>query len=111
MKDQNEKQKGQRQVRIEIGNDVADGVYANLAFIASNNAEFILDFARYLPGNTRGKVVSRVVLGPMHAKGLLNSLGEAVDRYEKKHGAISPEQSHTNIGFQVNADRQREEGA
>ncbi len=96
------KQGKQHQVRIEIDNDVADGVYANLAFIASNNAEFIVDFARYLPGNTRGKVVSRVVLGPMHAKGLLTSLGEAVERYEKKFGTISPEHGNTNIGFKMN---------
>jgi len=54
----------ERQVRIEIDNAVADGVYANLAFIASNNSEFIFDFARFLPGNTRGKVVSRIVLAP-----------------------------------------------
>ena len=82
-----------RQVRIEIDDSVADGSYANLAFISSNNAEFILDFARFLPGNTRGKVISRVVLAPIHAKGLLNSLVEAVSRYEK---------NWKNIGFQIN---------
>ena len=39
-----------RQVRIEIDDTVADGIYANLAFIANNNSEFIFDFARFLPG-------------------------------------------------------------
>jgi len=93
----------QRQVRIEIDDAVADGVYANLAFITSNKSEFIFDFARFLPGNTRGKVVSRVILGPVHAKAFLKSLAETVERFEDKHGAISPEPVHKNIGFEVNS--------
>ncbi len=60
----------ERQVRIEIDDKVADGVYANLAFIASNNSEFIFDFARFLPGNTRGRVISRVILGPITRQGI-----------------------------------------
>ena len=91
----------ERQVRIEIEDKVADGVYANLAFITSNNSEFIFDFARFLPGNTRGRVISRVILGPIHAKGFLSSLTDAVERYEKKFGTITPEQSHKDIGFKV----------
>ena len=78
-----------RQIRIEIKDDIADGTYANISFIASNNAEFILDFARFLPGNSRGKVVSRIVMGPIHAKAFLKSLNEAVERFEKQHGTIT----------------------
>ena len=91
----------ERHVRVEIDDSVADGIYANLAFIASNNSEFIFDFARFLPGNTRGRVVSRIVLGPIQAKTFLTSLTEAVGRFEDKFGSISPEQVHKNIGFQV----------
>ena len=96
--------KQERQIKLEIDNAVADGIYANLAFIANNNAEFIIDFARFLPGNTRGKVVSRVVLGPIHAKGLLKSLEKAVIQYEEKFGDITPEPTHQNIGFQVGGE-------
>jgi len=92
----------ERQIRIEIDDTVADGVYANLAFISSNNSEFVLDFARFLPGNTRGKVLSRIVLGPIHAKGFLGSLQEAVENFEKTNGSISPEPSQKNIGFDIN---------
>ena len=92
----------ERQIRIEIDDTVADGIYANLAFISSNNSEFVLDFARFLPGNTRGKVLSRIVLGPIHAKGFLMSLQEAVDNFEKTNGSISPESSQKNIGFDIN---------
>ncbi len=100
--------KQERQVKLEIGDAVADGIYANLAFIANNNAEFIIDFARFLPGNTRGKVVSRVVLGPIHAKGLLKSLEGAVKQYEDKYGDITPDPAHKNIGFQVGGEEKKE---
>ncbi len=94
-----------RQVRIEIDDAVADGVYANLTFISSNNSEFILDFARFLPGNTRGKVISRVIFGPIQAKVFLKSLNESVVNFEKKYGSIKSETSDKNIGFQINVDK------
>ena len=100
-KQQDQKNSG-RQVRIEIDDAVADGIYANLAFIASNNSEFIFDFARFLPGNSRGKIVSRVVLGPIHAKAFHKSLSDAVERFEKKFGTITPDAADKNIGFQIN---------
>ena len=87
MSKQPEAQRQPRQVRIEIDDAVADGTYANLAFISSNNSEFILDFARFLPGNTRGKVISRVIFGPIQAKAFLKSLDESerqIARIEKK---------------------------
>ena len=100
----NEKKSSERQVRIEIDDAVADGTYANLSFIATNNSEFILDFARFLPGNTRGKVVSRIVFGPIHAKAFLMSLTDAVNRYEQKFGTIKPEAGNRDIGFQINPE-------
>jgi hypothetical protein len=100
MAKQSENQK--RQIRIEIGDDVADGTYANLAFISSNNSEFILDFARFLPGNTRGKVASRVVLTPIHAKAFMKSLTDSVEKYEKNFGQINADSTDKNIGFQIN---------
>lgn len=102
MPDMNEQRPQGRQVPIEIDNAVADGTYANLAFIASNSAEFILDFARFLPGNTRGRIMSRIVLNPINAKALARSLADAVAQYEKKFGTISAESQNKNIGFQIN---------
>lgn len=110
MPETNEQHPQNRQVPIEIDNSVADGIYANIAFIASNNAEFILDFARFLPGNTRGKVMSRIVLNPIHAKSLAKSLTEAVVQYEKNFGSISAESINKNIGFQINRVEQKERG-
>ena len=93
-----------QQIRIEIDDSIADGTYANLAFISSNNSEFILDFARFLPGNTRGKVVSRIVVNPVHAKAFLRLLTDSVEKYEKNFGHISPETGDKNIGFHIDTD-------
>ncbi len=95
-------QREPRQIRIEIDDAIADGTYANLAFISSNNSEFILDFARFLPGNTRGKVVTRIVFGPIHAKAFLKSLNESVENFERNFGPIKTETADKNIGFNIN---------
>ena len=104
MAEKNDQKRQGQQIRIDIDDGVADGVYANLAFISSNNAEFILDFARFLPGNSRGKVAARVILSPIHAKELLKSLNESVGAYEKKFGPITADTHDKNIGFQLDAD-------
>ena len=90
-----------QQIRIEIDDAVADGTYANLSFISTNSSEFILDFAKFLPGNTRGKVISRVVFAPVHAKAFLKMLTDAVENYEKNFGQIKFEPANRNIGFNV----------
>ena len=110
MSKQSEEQRQPRQIRIEIDDAVADGTYANLAFISSNNSEFILDFARFLPGNTRGKVASRIVFTPIHAKAFLKSLTDSVEKYEKKYGQITTETAVKNIGFQMNSMENQEKG-
>jgi hypothetical protein len=94
----------ERQIRIEINDAVADGNYANLAFISTNATEFVLDFARFLPGNTRGKVLSRIVLAPIHAKAFLKSLTDAMENFEKTFGPVSPETAQKNIGFKINPE-------
>lgn len=100
----------QHQIRIEIDDAVADGIYANLAFITSNHSEFILDFARFLPGNTRGKVAARIIFSPVHAKTFLKSFTDAVDNYEKKFGQIKTDVPDKSIGFQINSDETLRDG-
>ena len=64
------------QINIELTEEVADGIYSNLAVISHSNAEFIVDFIRVLPGVQKAKVKSRIVLTPIHAKKLLNALAD-----------------------------------
>ena len=86
MEDQ-EKNKGQLQ--IELKEDVAQGIYANLAVIAHSSSEFIVDFIRVLPGMPKAGVKSRIVLAPEHAKRLLRALEDNIEKYERFYGPIN----------------------
>lgn len=101
----NEKNQNERQINIEIDDTVADGNYSNISFIATNNSEFVFDFGRYLPGRSKGKIVTRVVMNPIQAKSFMKSLNEAVDRFEKNSGPIDHEPSNKNIGFKIGNDK------
>ena len=50
--------KQQNQINIELPDDVAEGVYANLAMVAHSNSEFVIDFIRLMPGvpKSKGKI-------------------------------------------------------
>jgi hypothetical protein len=57
-------------------------------FITHSPSEFVLDFARALPGNRKGKVYSRVVMTPQHAKALSELLQRNLATFEETHGPI-----------------------
>ncbi|MCS6979088.1 MAG: DUF3467 domain-containing protein [Flavobacteriales bacterium] len=75
-------------VNIELTEDVAEGHYCNMAFITHSNAEFIVDFIKIMPGVTKARVKSRIILTPQHAKRLVNALSENIAQYESVHGEI-----------------------
>lgn len=79
-------------IDLEIDESVAEGRYANLAIISHSTSEFIIDYAVHLPGLSKAKVHSRVILTPEHAKRLLYSLQENITRYESKNGPIGLQQ-------------------
>ncbi len=76
------------QINIELSEEVAEGVYANLAMIAHSNSEFVIDFIRLMPGVPKAKVKSRIVVTPEHAKRLLNALNDNIQKYEETFGEI-----------------------
>ena len=85
----NENEKNQQgQFQIELPQDKAQGEYANFAIITHSSSDFVVDFARVLPGVPKAQVSSRVILAPEHAKRLLIALQENIVRYEKEFGAI-----------------------
>ena len=61
------------QLNIEISEEVADGIYSNLAIITHSNSEFVVDFVRVMPGVPKAKVRSRILLTPQHAKRLMRA--------------------------------------
>jgi len=62
--------------------------YVNLARIAHSPTDIVVDFAHLLPGETRAKIRSRVVMTPLSAKLLLRALTENLARYEAAYGEI-----------------------
>lgn len=83
-----EKKTNPNQLNIELNEDVAGGVYSNLAVITHSNSEFILDFIRVMPGMPKAQVKSRIILTPQHAKRLMNALNENVNKFEAANGPI-----------------------
>ncbi|MCC5928430.1 MAG: DUF3467 domain-containing protein [Cyclobacteriaceae bacterium] len=82
------KGKAPNQINIELSEEIAEGVYSNLAMIAHSNSEFVIDFIRLMPGVPKAKVKSRIVITPEHAKRLLYALKENIDKYEESFGVI-----------------------
>lgn len=82
------KNKNQGQINIELSDEVAEGIYTNLAMITHSNSEFIVDFIKMMPGVPKAKVKSRVILTPQHAKRLLKALQDNISKFEAMHGHI-----------------------
>lgn len=87
-KEEKEVKKNANQINIELSEEIAEGVYSNLAMIAHSNSEFVIDFIRLMPGVPKAKVKSRIVITPEHAKRLLAALEENIRKYEDTFGAI-----------------------
>lgn len=80
-------------IDIEINDQVADGIYSNLAVINHSPTEFVVDFIQMMPGVPKARVKSRIILTPQHAKRLVNALAENVRRYEAQFGDVKEQQS------------------
>ena len=76
------------QLNIELKEDIAQGIYSNLAIISHSSSEFVLDFVRIMPGIPKAEVKSRIILTPEHAKRLLLALGDNLGKFETMHGAV-----------------------
>ena len=76
------------QMNIEITDEIAEGLYANLAIITHSQAEFVLDFISVMPGMPKNKVKSRIIMTPFHTKRLMKALTENVQRFEQANGEI-----------------------
>lgn len=98
----------ERTMNIEIGDKEWEGIYSNFAIISHSNSEFIIDFARVLPGAKKAKVFSRIVMTPQHAKALQATLENNISKFENEFGKIPlAPQDHGKgpIGFQTNFEQ------
>src|SRR4029079_11125406 len=84
-----EENQNQNQLNIELTEEVADGIYSNLAIITHSTSEFVIDFVKVMPGVPKAKVKSRILLTPQHAKRLMAALQDNISKYEAVNGAIT----------------------
>ena len=73
-------------INLVVPSDAFQGCYSNLATFRHTEDEFILDF--FLVVEKEGKLVSRIITSPRHAKAILMALTENVAKYEQKYGEI-----------------------
>ncbi len=72
---------------MELPEDLAPQ-YSNVARISHTPSDFVLDFARALPGQANAPVISRLVMSPLGAKLFLRALAENLARFETLYGEI-----------------------
>jgi len=91
-------------LNVEISPEQAEGIYANFVLIAHSHSEFIFDFARMVPGSTRVKVYSRLIMTPQNAHLLRDALNENLKKYEERFGKIEISGKESKeFGFKTNA--------
>ena len=97
-----------QQINIELDEKAAEGVYVNLAMIVHSPTEIVIDFARIMPRMPKAKVLSRIIMTPMHAKLLHEALEDNLKKFEKQYGDIKlyrGNDSSSNIGFESQKDK------
>lgn len=90
------------QLNIELTEDIAEGIYSNLAVITHSASEFVIDFITVMPGVPKARVKSRIVLTPQHAKRLMKALKENVTRFESLNGQIADAEFPGGNAFPMN---------
>jgi hypothetical protein len=94
----------QQRLNVELGEKESEGIYSNLALISHSPSEFIIDFARVMPGVQKTRVYARIVMTPAHAKMLFDALGANIKKFEGQFGAIKifgKGEKEKGIGFQA----------
>ncbi len=86
-------------INIEINDEIAQGIYSNLAVITHSSSEFIIDFVRVMPGIPKAQVKSRIVLTPDHAKRLMLALQENIGKFEAANGTIKLPEGSEGCAF------------
>jgi hypothetical protein len=92
MEDQNN-----NQLNIELSEEIAEGIYSNLAIITHSSSEFVIDFIKMMPGVPKAKVKSRIVLTPQHAKRLMKALKDNISKFEQVNGLIKDTEMPPNL--------------
>lgn len=93
----NNQDKKQINLKVEFPEDENLVKYSNFALVSHLHEEFVIDFARILPGKTSAKVIDRIVMTPKSAKMFLNALATNIKNFEDKFGEITPPTMNMNV--------------
>ena len=93
MSEKNEKL-NQIQIEIQMDENVAQGIYTNLAGITHSETEFIFDFLFIQPNQPKAKLRARIISSPIHTKRFLLALMENIRKYEERFGKIPEREYH-----------------
>lgn len=96
------KNQPQGQLNIELPEEIAEGIYSNLAIISHSHSEFVVDYIRIMPNMPKAKVKARIVLTPQHAKRLMRALMDNVKKYEMQFGQIEEPEAPNFPGMTFN---------
>ena len=85
-----EQNKKDIKIEIKLDENIASGNFTNFTNISYSPDEYIFDFLfiHPTPPPGFGKLMSRVVLTPSHAKKFLQNLTNNLNEYEKRFGEI-----------------------
>jgi hypothetical protein len=84
-----ETKKGQPfELKIIVDEKVSEGTYVNFLSVFHNQAEFIMDFGRMVPGKPEVKIQARLISNPIALKQIVATLTENLERYEKAFGPV-----------------------
>lgn len=76
------------QLQIQIDDDIANGMYVNMALVNHTETEFTLDFIYVQPQQPKAKVRSRLITNPKHMKRLLLAMQDNIAKFEARFGPI-----------------------
>jgi hypothetical protein len=76
------------EVVVLVDEAQAQGLYCNLALVASTETELGIDFAFAQHRQATAKLHARILLSPRLARRLVRSLEGHLAEYERRHGAI-----------------------
>ncbi len=76
-------------IQVSLDEATSGGEYVNMARIFHNQTEFVLDAMFLPPQSSTAKVMSRLIMSPLHAKHLVRALAHNIQLYEQKFGDIA----------------------
>ena len=77
-------------IEIKVDDESASGSYSNYSNLSYSPEEFVMDFlfVQPTPPPGFGKLMSRVIMSPGHAKRLLDMLSDNIAEFEERFGEI-----------------------